>query len=319
MVRDDETRIATVEQSVGTALIWSIGIAALLGIGGGAWRRRVYLKRVDAIARTAEAIIDGDFGRRMPVRGAGDDLDKLADALNHMLDRINTLMVSLRQVSSDVAHDLRTPLSRLLQRLADARLHAGSVADYEAAIDSAAAEAERLLATFSALLRIAQVEGAVPRDGFREVDLSATADTVVDAYRPDAEEAGLVLLSEIVPDLSVQGDAELLTQAVANIVENAWRHTIPGTVITLRLWQDRACNTCLEVADNGPGVQPHDLPRLTNRFFRAQRSRTTAGSGLGLSLVAAVAELHGAAIRFHDATPGLRVQLTFPANTQCLR
>jgi len=313
-VGDDLGRITELEEAVATALVWTIGVAALLGIGGGALLSRAFLNRVDAIARTAEAIIEGDLARRVPVRGTGDDLDRLAGTLNHMLDRIGALMDSLRQVGSDVAHDLRTPLSRLLQRLESARTHAVSVAEYEIAVDGAVIEAEGLLETFSALLRIAQVEGTSPCAGFREVDLSLVADSVADAYRPDAEEAGQLLIAEIEPGITVQGDQELLTQAVANLVENSLRHTQSGTTIVIRLRRTGKAGPCLEVVDNGPGVAAEDLPRLTARFFRGERSRTTPGNGLGLSLVAAVAELHGSCLHLGDAGPGLLVRLAFPAS-----
>lgn len=311
-VGDDLSRISEVEEAVGTAFLWTVGLAAVLGIGGGALLSRAFLARVDAIARTAEAIIEGDLGRRVPVRGTGDDLDRLAGTLNRMLDRIGTLMDSLRQVSSDVAHDLRTPLSRLYQGLDDARTHAHSVAEYEAAVEGAVREAEGLLDTFGALLRIAQVEGASPRAAFREVDLSAVAESVADAYRPDAEEAGHHLAAGVSPGIIVRGDQELLTQAVANLVENALRHTPAGTRIGVRLFRDRDGSHCLAVRDDGPGVEAEDLPRLVNRFYRGERSRTTPGNGLGLSLVAAVAELHGAILHLENAAPGLRASLRFP-------
>ena len=283
----------------------------MLGIGGGALLSRAFLARVDAIARTAEAIIDGDLARRVPVRGTGDDLDRLAGTLNHMLDRIGALMDSLRQVSADVAHDLRTPLSRLYQRLEDARLHARSVAEYEAAVDGALAEAEGLLDTFSALLRIAQVEGASPRAGFGDVDLSAVADAVADAYRPDAEEGGRHLTADVTPGVVVCGDQELLTQALANLVENALRHTPAGTRIGVSLSREHVTGACLTVEDDGPGVHAEDLPHLTHRFYRGEHSRTTPGNGLGLSLVAAVAELHGAELYLQAGDPGFRARLCF--------
>ncbi len=315
-VGDDLGRVTEVEEAVATAFLWTVGLAALLGIGGGVLLSRAFLARVDAISRTAEAIIGGDLARRVPVRGTGDDLDRLAGTLNRMLDRIGALMESLHQVSSDVAHDLRTPLSRLYQRLEHARTHARSVPDYEAAVDGALREAEGLLDTFSALLRIAQVEGSSPRAGFDWVDLSAVADAVADAYRLDAEEAGHILTASVAPGVAVHGDQELLTQAAANLVENALRHTPPGTRITLRLSAGRlsadpAAGACLAVQDDGPGVDREDLPRLVHRFYRGERSRTTPGSGLGLSLVAAVADLHGATLR--NAEPGLWASLTFSA------
>lgn len=313
-VGDDLGRIAEMQEAVATALAWTVGLAALLGICGGALLSRAFLARVDAIVSTAEAIIDGDLARRIPVSGTGDDLDRLAGTLNRMLDRIATLMDSLRQISSDVAHDLRTPLSRLRQRLEGALEHAHSVVEYEAAVEGAVREAECLLETFSALLRIAQVEGGSPRAGFRRVDLSAIAEAVADAYRPDAEEAGHYLAAEVAPGILVRGDQELLTQAIANLVENALRHTPAGTRISIRLSSTPAGSTCLVVSDNGSGVTTEDLPRLVRRFYRGERSRTTPGSGLGLSLVAAVAELHGTALQLEDAAPGLRATLCFPGH-----
>ena len=311
-VGDDLARIGEVEEAVATAFLWTVGLVVVLGIGGGALLSRAFLARVDAIARTAEAIIEGDLSRRVPIRGTGDDLDRLAGTLNRMLDRIGILMSSLQQVSSDVAHDLRTPLSRLYQTLDGARTHARSVGDYEAAVDGAVREAEGLLDTFSALLRIAQVEGASPRAGFHDVDLSAVAEAVADAYRPDAEEAGHRLAAAIAPGIALHGDGELLTQALANLVENALRHTPPGTRIAVRLSGSQGQEICLAVEDDGPGVGPEDLPRLVHRFYRGERSRSTPGNGLGLSLVAAVADLHGAMLRIGDAGPGLRVSLLFP-------
>ncbi len=232
-------------------------------------------------------------------------------------------MDSLRQVSTDIAHDLRTPLSRLYQRLEDARSHARSAAEYELAIDAALVETDRLLETFSALLRIAQVEGASPHANFADVDLSAITETVVDAYRPDAEAAGHQLTADITPGVVVNGDLELLTQAIANLVENALRHTPSGTRIAVRLHlpllrpgqESRllVSNAVLSIEDDGPGVLETDLPRLTDRFYRAERSRTTPGNGLGLSLVNAVAELHDAKLRLDLLCPGLRVTLLFPA------
>ncbi len=310
-VGDDLSRVAQVEEAVTTAFVGTVGLAAVLGIVGGALLSRAFLVRIDAIARTAEAIIGGDLARRVPMRGTGDDLDRLAGTLNHMLDRIGALMDSLRQVGSDVAHDLRTPLTRLHQRLDDARLHARTVGDYEVAVDSAVAEADSLLDTFSALLRIAQVEGAQPRTGFRDVDLGAMVETVVDAYRPDAEEAGHQILTDIAPGIVIHADRELLTQAVANLVENALRHTPPGTRIHVGLTTPGAARVRLVVADDGPGVAQDDLTHLTDRFYRGERSRTTPGNGLGLSLVAAVADLHGAALDIENARPGLRVSLVF--------
>jgi len=311
-VGSDLRQIGDLKTAIATAFLWTVGLAGVLGISGGALLSRAFLRRVDTIARTAEAIIGGDLGHRVPMRGTGDDLDRLASTLNRMLDRIAILMDSLRQVTTDVAHDLRSPLSRLYQRLEDARTHARSMADYEAAIDAALGEAQGLLETFSALLRIAQAEGASPRAGFTDVNLTAVTEAVSDAYRLDAEDADHQLVATIAEGVVVSGDQELLTQALANLVENALRHTPPGTHINVRLEGDTAAGALLLVEDDGPAVAEADLPRLTDRFYRGERSRTTPGNGLGLSLVNAVAELHGAELSLVATRPGLRVRLAFP-------
>lgn len=311
-VGSDLRQIGDLGEAIVTSLLWAVGLAAVLGIAGGALVSRAFLRRVDAIARTAEAIIGGDLARRVPVRGTGDDLDRLAGTLNRMLDRIAVLMDRLRQVGSDVAHDLRTPLSRLYQRLEDACGHAQSAADYEAATEAALEEARGLLETFAALLRIAQVEAGSPRAGFGHVDLSAVVETVCDAYRLDSEDGGRSLTVTAAPGIAVTGDRELLTQALANLLENALRHTPPGTHIDVRLQGILDVGAVLSVADDGPGVDAADLPHLTNRFYRTERSRTTPGNGLGLSLVMAVAELHEARLWLDAMQPGLRVSLSFP-------
>ncbi len=311
-VGSDLRQIGDLGEAIVTSLLWAVGLAAVLGIAGGALVSRAFLRRVDAIARTAEAIIGGDLARRVPVRGTGDDLDRLAGTLNRMLDRIAVLMDRLRQVGSDVAHDLRTPLSRLYQRLEDACGHAQSAADYEAATEAALEEARGLLETFAALLRIAQVEAGSPRAGFGDVDLSAVVETVCDAYRLDSEDGGRSLTVTAAPGIAVTGDRELLTQALANLLENALRHTPPGTHIDVRLQGILDVGAVLSVADDGPGVDAADLPHLTNRFYRTERSRTTPGNGLGLSLVMAVAELHEARLWLDAMQPGLRVSLSFP-------
>ena len=313
-IGSDVHQIGELEEAIATALLWTVGLAAALGIGGGALISRTFLHKVDTLVRTVEAIISGDFARRLPVSGTGDDLDRLARTLNRMLDRIAALMESLRQVSSDVAHDLRTPLTRLYQRLEDVHAHARSVADFEPAVEAALKEAQGLLETFSALLRIAQVEGASPRAEFRRVDLSAAAEAVADAYRPDAEEAGHQLSTAITAGVVVSGDQELLTQALANLVENALRHTPPGTRISIRLESCSDGGARLSVEDNGPGVADADLPHLTERFFRGEPSRTMPGNGLGLSLVNAIAELHFARLTFANSDLGLNVSVSFPAH-----
>ncbi len=311
-VGESQEPVEDLEEAIARALLWTVGIAGALGIVGGAAVSRAFLRRVDTIARTADAIFAGDLMRRVPLRGTGDDFDRLAATLNRMLDRIAVLMESLRQVSADVAHDLRTPLTRLYHRLEEARSHARSPPDYQASVNAALAEAQALLETFAALLRIAQVEGGSPRSAFTHLNLSTLVQTAAEAYRPDAEESGHRLISKIAPDLFVTGDQELLTQAIANLIENALCHTPSGTQITVGLHADSQARVVLSVEDNGPGVDETELPRLTDRFYRGQRSRTAPGNGLGLSLVDAIAELHGARLCLSAGPPGFRAAIVVP-------
>lgn len=313
-VGDDLRRIREVEEAILIALAWAVGLAALLAIAGGVVVSRLFLAKVDAISRTAEAIIAGDLSRRIPLRGSADDLDHLAETLNFMLDRIERLMDSLRQVSSDVAHDLRTPLARLLQKLERAGDPRVSASEYQQLVEAATREAEGLLDTFAALLRVANLEGAASHDSFQAIALEPILESVADAYRPDAEADGRSIMLDIVAGAMVMGDRELLTQAIANLVENAMRHTPPGTRIALELrsGQPDAGLACVTVRDDGPGVPAADLDRLTHRFFRTERSRSRPGNGLGLTLVAAVAEFHHGTLTLENASPGLIATLRLP-------
>jgi signal transduction histidine kinase len=313
-VGDDLSRIDDVQETVLTAFGWVAFLVAGLGIGGGVLLSLGFLRRVDAITRTAEAIIAGDLTRRIALRGSGDDLDRLAVTLNHMLDRIGALMESLRQVSNDIAHDLRTPLSRLCQGLNAARLTAGAAHDYEQAMDRAIAEAEGILETFGALLRIAQIEAGSRRAGFRAIDFAEVVTTVIEALEPVAEDQHHTLRAEL-PETHPErdmGDRELLIQMLVNLTENALRHTPRGCSVVVSLVRiDGAAE--LTVSDDGPGVPEDERTRILDRFYRGDGSRSTPGSGLGLSLVAAVAELHQARLLLEDARPGLRVRVRFPA------
>jgi signal transduction histidine kinase len=220
-------------------------------------------------------------------------------------------MESLRQVSSSIAHDLRTPLSRLRQYLEDVRLFAGGPGELQSAIDQAIAESDTLLSTFSALLRISQVESKSRRSGFKTVYLSGLFEKIAEAYAPVIEEAGKTLRSRIAAGASLTGDEELLTQMLANLVENAIKHTPTGAAISLTLEENSSLLVGC-VADSGPGIPEPERKRVFERFYRLDRSRTTPGSGLGLSLVAAVADLHGIAVTLEDNRPGLRAVLQFP-------
>ena len=308
LVGDDEERIEALDGAVIRGFGWAFAGVVILGVlGGFAFSRGVH-RRLAAISSTAEAIIDGDLARRVPVRGSDDDLDRLALTFNRMLDRISSLMDSLKQVSSDVAHDMRTPLTRLRNRL-EAGLAAP--ADRGQAIEGALADLDAILETFAAILRIAQIESGARRAAFRPCDLAAVARTVVEAFAPSAEEARQTLTLSAAEPLLIDGDPELLTQMLVNLVENALRHAGAGARIVVRV-ERREGEPKLSVVDNGPGVPEADRERLFDRFYRLERSRSTPGAGLGLALVSAVARLHGAEVRLLDAAPGVEATVRFP-------
>jgi len=304
-------RLQETREIVIGAFGWAFGVTLVLALVGGAVISAAFLRRVETIERTSRQIMDGELNLRLPRRGTGDELDRLADGVNRMLDRIQELMGGLRQVGNDIAHDLRTPLSRLRQRLESARSTAKSVPDYEAAVEEAIAEADRMIDTFSSLLRIAQIESRSRRSGFAELDLSQVFADVGEIYAPVAEDRAQSLHVAVQPGIRILGDRDLLTQMLVNLVENALRHSQTGARIELRLERgpDGVVGT---VADNGPGVPESEHAKVFQRFYRLDTSRSTPGSGLGLSLVAAVADLHGVAVELRDNHPGLLVRLKFP-------
>lgn len=267
-------------------------------------------RRVDAIAATTRSIVEGRLDLRLPVSGRGDELDRLAADINVMLARIETLVESLRQVSADIAHDLRTPLSHLRQglegisRCRDAR-------DLERAVDSAVAETDAIIETFNALLRIAQIDAGARKARFRTIDLTELTERVADAYGEVAVDAGHRLTAAIEPGLTAVGDADLLTQAVVNLVENAITHVPAPGHIEVAARRD-GTGTVIEVADDGPGVPAAEREKIFRRLYRLDRSRSTPGHGLGLALVSSIAELHEARIVVDDAQPGLVMRLVLP-------
>jgi signal transduction histidine kinase len=274
----------------------------VLGLAGGLLIGRSVARRAAAMEAALAAVQGGDLDRRLAIGRGGDEFDRLAARINATLDRLQSLMVALRGVTDDIAHDLRTPLTRLRQRL-----DAAAAAPTAEAIAAAQAEADALLDIFAALLRIAQVESGTQRDGFTQVDLSAIAQSVAEVYAPAAEERDQSIATAIAPGIAMTGDPALLTQMLANLVENAVRHGRAGGRISI------AVNaTGITVADDGPGIPPDQHERAFRRFGRLDAARSTPGSGLGLALVRAVATLHGMAITLEDARPGLRVRLALP-------
>lgn len=311
LVGEETHRIGKVEEAIVSAFGWAFGVTVVLGAMGGGILSLGFLRRVDAINRTSLAIINGRLTDRVPTRGTGDELDRLALNLNEMLDRLQALMDSLRQVSGDIAHDLRTPLSHLRQRLEGVRLKARRIEEYETAVDQAIADTDAILKTFAALLRITQIEAGTRKAAYADVDLSRVFQSVADSYGAVAEDREQTLAAMIAPDIRVRGDRELLTQMLVNLVENAIRHTPKGTRIKLALEHGPTGPVGI-VADNGPGIPAEARDKVFRRFFRLERSRSTAGSGLGLSLVAAVADIHGIEITLADNEPGLKAVLDFP-------
>lgn len=308
VVAQDSGRVRDMQRAIIEAFAWAGGLTLLLAIAGGAVLAVNFLRRIDQISRTSRAIMEGDLTARIPARGTNDEIDQLVVNLNAMLDRVQSLMIGLRQVSSDIAHDLRTPLGRLRQHLEQARDGATTTEAYAAATEAAIAEADTLLETFSALLRIAQIEAGVRRSAFAPVDLSDVLRGVGEAYVASVEESGHTLRLEIEDGIDITGDRQLLSLLASNLIENALHHTPSGTTIRLVL-QRSGAGFAMHVIDNGPGIPADERDKVLDRFYRLDRSRTTPGSGLGLAMVKAIANLHGLSVELGDAGPGLDVAL----------
>jgi signal transduction histidine kinase len=310
LIGQDASPLDEVQELIVRAFAWSAAATLVLALAGGMLMSAGVLRRVGAIARASQAVMAGDLTQRVPSRGVGDEFDQLADALNAMIARIETLMEGLRQISNDIAHDLRTPLSRLRQRLEAVQRGSPALADYERLVDRAIRDADTILDTFAAMLRIAEVEAANRHAGFADVDLSEILHTVLEVYEPLAAERSDALSGEIAPGLAVRGDRELLTQLFANLVQNALMHTPPGIRVTVTASRTSGA-VAVVVADSGPGIPEAEHDKVFRRFYRLEASRGTPGSGLGLSLVGAIAALHGAAVALSDNLPGLRIELQF--------
>lgn len=282
----------------------------LLGLAGALLLARYLSRRLEGIETTANAIIGGDLKQRAIVGTAGDEFDRVALSLNAMLDRIAGLIANLRQVTADLAHDLRTPLSHLrnhLERMRGGQAHAAA----SGSIDEAVEQADNVLALFNATLRIAEVEEGNLRRAFTAVDLSALVSELGETLVLLAEDEQRTLHVAVGSGITVHGDRELIAQALTNLVENALRHTPPGSVIALQVRYDDG-GALVTVNDNGPGIPEADRERVQQRFVRLESSRSAQGHGLGLSLVQAIAQAHGAIFSLGDARPGLRAEIRFP-------
>ena len=309
-------RLRAVQAHILNVMLALFVVALLLAVAGGALVSRSFLRRTDAMAKACRDIMDGDLTLRIPVRGARDELDRLAEAINEMLSRIGALMQNLSQVSNDIAHDLRTPVTHLRHRLERARADSRTTGEYGAALEAAIAKADEILGLFAALLRFAQIEGGARRAAFAPLDLAALLRQMRDVFEPVADEAGHVLQLTVTDDKGadgaiIRGDRQLLTQLFSNLIENAIVHTPPGTSISLSLTRGEGC-IAARVSDDGPGVPRDEHERLFRRLYRREASRSQPGYGLGLSLARAIAELHGAKLAIAEvAGPGLAVEVLF--------
>jgi signal transduction histidine kinase len=291
------------------ALAWGWVMVLVTGLAGAAVSGAGALRRVDAVAGAIERIVGGNLAERLPAAGSA-DLDRLIGVVNGMLDDLERLMHEIKGVSDDIAHDLRTPLTRLLAGLERAHRRAASTGEYAAAVEEAIVETRGILATFSAMLRISEVEDGARRAGFSKLDLRRVATDVTELYDPLAEGKGVALaLEDPGPGpAELAGDPSLLFEAIGNLVDNAIKFTPPGGRVTVRVVRDDG-RLGVAVADTGPGIPATEREAVLRRFYRSQKSRHTTGSGLGLSLVAAVARLHGLRLAIEDAGPGCRVTL----------
>jgi signal transduction histidine kinase len=299
------------EEMVTGSFVWGLAASVALALAGGVLAGRRIMRKIEAVSDTTRDIVAGDLSRRVTVTSAGDELDNLAASINSMLDRIEALMGGLQQVTTDIAHDLRTPLSRLRQRLERAQRSQATAADLREAISAAVGELDGILGIFGALLRIAQIESASRREGFTAVDLHELLGTVSELYRSSAEEKHQTFSLSIADDLTVRGDRDLLLQLFANLLENAIKHSPPEAMITMSAWNESG-PVCIVIADNGPGIPVHLRIKVLQRFFRLESSRTTQGSGLGLSLANAIVKLHGASLELSGNEPGLKVAVVLP-------
>ena len=319
--RDIEDR-RELARMVRSAMLWGLGVMALFGIGGGYWVSRKLLARIDALSDTSRTIMEGDLTGRLPVNGSGDELDRLAQSLNLMLARIEQLMAGLREVSDNIAHDLKTPLNRLRNRVEAALREPYGEPVYREALERTIEEADGLIKTFNALLSIARIEAGAGGENRESLDVSALLRDVAELYEPVAEERGLVLKADAQAPIFIRGDRQLLGQAIANLIDNAIKYGTseaaengPGAQPEVEVSAEAKGSMAeIVVTDRGPGVPASDRERVLDRFVRLEASRSEPGSGLGLSLVAAVARLHGGTLRLEDNEPGLRVILALPTN-----
>lgn len=310
---DEQSRVRAI---MFNAALWSVGLIMLLGVAGGWFVARRVLHRLDDINATSRSIIDGDLARRLKVAGTDDEFDRLASTTNAMLDRIQELMAGLKEVSDNIAHDLKTPLTRLRNHAEEALRTARDEDAYRTALDRTIEESDKLIGTFNALLMIARAEGGRIDGALSEFDVAEAVHAVAELYEPVAEESGARIVVAAQSPLPLRGNRELVSQALANLIDNALKYSPkeeggPAGDVTIAA-EKREGRIILSVADHGAGIPQADRQRVLERFVRLESSRTRPGSGLGLALVSAMVKLHGGSIRLEDNQPGLRVVLELP-------
>ena len=295
------------------ALFWALGLAAVFGVGGSLLMSRNFLARVDSISATSRTIMAGDLSERMPVSGTGDELDRLSLSLNDMLDQIERLMLGMKEISSNVAHDLRTPLTRMRTRV-EAALRSGTPKEQRAALKVTLTETDQLLATFNALLSIAKAESGQARAGFELVDIGELIEEMADLYEPLIEDQNGILRVQTDPGTSLKADRQLLAQMLTNVIDNALKYGLgekSGAPHIEVLAKKSNGKITISVADKGSGIDKSDRDRVTERFVRLEKSRSAPGNGLGLSLVKGVMKLHNGDLQLSDNHPGLKVTMLF--------
>ena len=313
LVGRDTARYVPVENDFWYGLAGAVAVLAIVGVLGGLLIRRTLMMRIQGIQETVAAIMQGRLNHRLETSRTGDELDTLSQTINGMLEQIELLINGVRNVSNSIAHDLRTPLAELRSRLEELSLTRPSPGETFAEIDAALADVDRVIAIFNALLRLAQIDSGMRRSGFVPLDAAKVAADAVEFYLPAAEIKGVSLTYRGDGPAPTSGDPVLLAQAVSNLIDNALKYVPPGGSVSVNAVCGDGNAVEIAVADNGPGVADSEKPRLVERFYRGDTSRGTPGVGLGLSVVDAVAKLHGGFLKLTDNNPGLRAHLVVMA------
>ena len=315
----DIDRFEKLETQFLYGLLGCVAAVLVAAVSGGLLIRRALLSRVHGISQTSAAIVEGDLSHRLPTFQGEDELEMLARTINSMLDQIEHLVLSVRNVSNAIAHDLRTPLAELRSRLEELTVTRPGPEETFTEIDAAIADTDRVIAIFNALLRLAEIDSGTRRSGFVQVDLTEVADEVVEFYQPVAELKGIALTFESVGGVLAPGDPLLLAQAIGNLVDNALKYAQHNGVISVAVKRGAGQGVEIVVCDDGPGISDEEKSKVVERFYRSDASRGTPGVGLGLSLVAAVARLHGGALELRDNRPGLCAVLVLDSHNLSAR